>query len=169
MANGDYWNRGRGQEGFQKSSGLDFLERVLGITGQMAGRVQQRRNDRGTVLQSSIQRMIRNFNYKNSIDNDAIYNNLERRLERMKGEISNADIATQEFYNSITEDIKSHKLNNTEYKNLVKDINGIERKLYNFSDNYRKDQANIGSAEMGIRVEQIKKEANKYKEVKDYI
>ena len=87
----------------------------------------------------------------------------------MKGEISNADIATQEFYNSITEDIKSHKLNNTEYKNLVKDINGIERKLYNFSDNYRKDQANIGSAEMGIRVEQIKKEANKYKEVKDYI
>ena len=43
MANGDYWNKGRRREGFQQSSSLDTLERLLGIGSNIAGKVQANR------------------------------------------------------------------------------------------------------------------------------
>lgn len=41
----EYWNRGR-REGIQQSSALDTLERVLGISSNIAGRVQANRDKR---------------------------------------------------------------------------------------------------------------------------
>ena len=52
MAN-DYWNRGR-REGIQQSSGLETLERLLGIGSNIAGRVQEGRDRRNQALQSNM-------------------------------------------------------------------------------------------------------------------
>ena len=52
MAN-DYWNKGR-QEGIQQSSGLETLERLLGIGSNIAGRVQEGRDRRNQALQSNM-------------------------------------------------------------------------------------------------------------------
>ncbi len=164
----EYWNRGR-REGIQQSSALDTLERLLGMGSDIAGRVQANRDKRGAAYITTIRNIINSNDYTKMIDNNVIYDNVERRLINMKDDISRADIDTQEFYKQVLGDIKAHKLGNTDYNLNVDAINDSELEISTFIDNYKINQMKVGQAEMANEIKNLKKLSDKHKKTKDYL
>ena len=124
MAREDYWNRGR-VEGLQKSTALDTLERILGITGNVAGNIQQNRQKRGEAFQVRLSSMLdigrnREAIHKRSFDNDTLTQLKANLIEELGEGSKRVDLTTRELYNNYLKEIDAQMELNTTYNEIDK-------------------------------------------------
>ena len=124
MAREDYWNRGR-VEGVQKSTALDTLERILGITGNVAGNIQQNRQKRGEAFQVRLSSMLdigrnREAIHKRSFDNDTLTQLKANLVEELGEGSKRVDLTTRELYNNYLKEIDAQMELNTTYNEIDK-------------------------------------------------
>ena len=146
MATNNYWERGRVQ-GVQKSSALDTLERILGISGGVAENIQRgrdRRSEQFKVRMSSALDMSGNKLpiHQRTFDNDLIAAAKTAFEEQVGPGINRANLETRELYASTLKEMENQIASNTTYNEVDRPFFAeAEDKLLKKVRQYMIDQA----------------------------
>ena len=130
MANGDYWNRGR-REGFQQSSSLDTLERLLGIGSNIAGKVQANRDRRESYNTKMIGILAGNY--------DSEYNNniLDENIRAVKGyrnkNMDSMGAESTDFVETILSQMESQQNQNLKFTTDMSMLDTVTKKAENWA------------------------------------
>ena len=123
MANGDYWNRGRRREGFQQSSSLNTLERLLGIGSNIAGKVQANRDRKQNYHMTWLASLTSGF--ESNYSTDSVSTMLERIGDFKKNRMNELSADTIDLIQITENNLKDHKQNLVEYDSSISGIEGL--------------------------------------------
>ena len=167
MANGDYWNKGR-REGFQGNTGLDTLERILGIGSNIAGKVQANRDKRSEVYQM---RMLHALDagqnkdplHKRTFDNTVIDELKDTFIKTMGDGIDSTNLKTKELYDLTLKEFEDAKKLNNEYNEIDRPFFAkTESELVELVNGFVKIQNTATGAEKRAQMDLIETKINDY-------
>tara|TARA_R100000152_G_C6781375_1_gene215742 strand:- start:2957 stop:4495 length:1539 start_codon:yes stop_codon:yes gene_type:complete len=113
MANG-YSNSRRGGARWRSSNpGLDTLEQILGITGNIANRVQDTRDRRDAYNQRYLATLTEGF--EKITDNNILQQRLDSLVKFKEEKIGNATAESMDMFNLMEQRLKNQMANNTDF------------------------------------------------------
>ena len=165
MARDDYWNRGRREE-LRSPTALDTVERILGISSNIADTVRQNREVRADSIQRGLSRITgpNGINYKSlyGVNDDAKIKAIKDSVLEYKDRVYKADADTIDLYNYILKDIDSHQMDNTDYRNQVRVLDSLFNRMEESMETYYNTQSTIGDKENTEAYENMKKIVEEY-------
>lgn len=124
----EYWNRGR-REGIQQSSALDTLERVLGISSNIAGRVQANRDKREASQLQWIGALTSGFD--SNYNATSVQNISDQIKEYKRNNVGKMTADTIDMFGIMESKIGGHLENLQDHDRQIKDIDALPDKAYN--------------------------------------
>tara|TARA_Y100000593_G_C4318056_1_gene342043 strand:- start:3073 stop:4920 length:1848 start_codon:yes stop_codon:yes gene_type:complete len=126
MANGDYWKRNKRTYVDTGASGLDILDQILGITGNIAQGVQGRRNARETYDLRMINLLA--GNYETEYSSAALSKNIEDVENYRNKKVDSMTDQSLTLIDTVITQMGKQQEQNLQFKKDINSVNSLKRK-----------------------------------------
>ena len=155
------------REGFQQTTAMDNLYKILGIGGQIADRVQKGRNESGNVHRIRMESLLDVDKtgmpfYARTNDNTLIEEFMGDFVNNVGKTINNTDAETKEIYKAHINRMKKAMQDNTEYQAATTTLFDLEEQFKtDYEDYYNNQDAFLNDKNLkDAKVEKLTKTMN---------
>ena len=157
------------REGFQQTTAMDNLYKILGIGGQIADRVQKGRNESGNVHRIRMESLLDVDKtgmpfYARTNDNTLIEEFMGDFVNNVGKTVNNTDAETKEIYNAHINRMKKAMQDNTEYQAATTTLFDLEEQFKtDYEDYYNNQDAFLNDKNLkDAKVEKLTKTMNAF-------
>ena len=157
------------REGFQQTTAMDNLYKILGIGGQIADRVQKGRNESGNVHRIRMESLLDVDKtgmpfYARTNDNTLIEEFMGDFVNNVGKTINNTDAETKEIYKAHINRMKKAMQDNTEYQAATTTLFDLEEQFKtDYEDYYNNQDAFLNDKNLkDAKVEKLTKTMNAF-------